>query len=699
MAAASLTQKKMKLKKIKAIGLQGNNFTHALGQLALITGDNGSGKTAIAHAIQLALLGHLPRLGKTGPATAGLASGSPLEVQLSGEAGESIYRSWTIGRAVKMTSRIEGLDEKELEAVIPAALDFSEFIQAKPTERQRILEAVMGESRACERIAEQLARLPGDIATIYSSEETLQGMEKKAAEETRAAKQEVDRLKKSLQQIEVEEAEDLGVDYDAEAHKAAKQKLEDLKIKIGVLTDRLDSISDARQRAPEEPATSEPTAEQLQKIEAAYDRENTIAQEAAEIRRMNREIEQEVAKLKEKTRILSEQPTLDCKPERPLPTDLEIERQKASVTLAKQRENDVNRRLDGLEAILQRIKKERDEKIDLVTGCQTCPTCGQESSDSLEEVIAGIYEKQIEEVDAKLKVTKTELQSLDAELLQERAALATREELVDDWRAFDRHSEIVDLEEQIANRVDDMMVEPGINPVPARELSEARETLSAWKIYRAAKVPTAEEEADTLEELTGERAKLKVFEAGLEGMERAQQANRAAADRQRRRAELETELVNVEAELQNHQSIRSWAKETSLQDTTERLQPLLGPANEILEGVVKGRLSIEGSAIGLEVGDRFRRLKVLCGAELAAVAAAVQSTLAKASGFPIVIVDELSRLRTERRAKLLYNLADQIEQGILGNVIATDHDEEFVDGFVTGHGVQVEKIKLEGGAQ
>jgi len=689
----------MKLKNIKAIGLQGNNFTHELGQLALITGDNGSGKTAIAHAIQLALLGHLPRLGKTGPATAGLASGSPLEVQLSGEAGESIYRSWTIGRAVKMTSRIEGLDEKELEAVIPAALDFSEFIQAKPTERQRILEAVMGESRACERIAEQLARLPGDIATIYSSEETLQGMEKKAAEETRAAKQEVDRLKKSLQQIEVEEAEDLGVDYDAEAHKAAKQKLEDLKIKIGVLTDRLDSISDARQRAPEEPATSEPTAEQLQKIEAAYDRENTIAQEAAEIRRMNREIEQEVAKLKEKTRILSEQPTLDCKPERPLPTDLEIERQKASVTLAKQREDDVNRRLDGLEAILQRIKKERDEKIDLVTGCQTCPTCGKESSDSLEEVIAGIYEKQIEEVDAKLKVTKTELQSLDAELLQERAALATREELVDDWRAFDRHSEIVDLEEQIANRVDDMMIEPGINPVPARELSEARETLSAWKLYRAAKVPTAEEEADTLEELTGERAKLKVFEAGLEGMERAQQANRAAADRQRRRAELETELVNVEAELQNHQSIRSWAKETSLQDTTERLQPLLGPANEILEGVVKGRLSIEGSAIGLEVGDRFRRLKVLCGAELAAVAAAVQSTLAKASGFPIVIVDELSRLRTERRAKLLYNLADQIEQGILGNVIATDHDEEFVDGFVTGHGVQVEKIKLEGGAQ
>lgn len=61
---------------LEASGLKGLSFAHELRRCVLFTGGNFVGKTARLEAIRLALLGHVPDLGKTNQATGGLAGSS-----------------------------------------------------------------------------------------------------------------------------------------------------------------------------------------------------------------------------------------------------------------------------------------------------------------------------------------------------------------------------------------------------------------------------------------------------------------------------------------------------------------------------------------------------------------------------------------------------------------------------------------------
>ena len=60
---------------------QGRDLDIVLGKVNLVVADNATGKTAIGNAIQLALYGHVPRLGKSEAACMDLASGDALSVQ------------------------------------------------------------------------------------------------------------------------------------------------------------------------------------------------------------------------------------------------------------------------------------------------------------------------------------------------------------------------------------------------------------------------------------------------------------------------------------------------------------------------------------------------------------------------------------------------------------------------------------------
>ncbi len=89
----------MLIKSISGANIKGRTFNHDLGALNLITGPNKRGKSAIADACRLVLLGYLPELGKTNADTFRLCSADKMEVgakidvtahKFSGSAREAI---------------------------------------------------------------------------------------------------------------------------------------------------------------------------------------------------------------------------------------------------------------------------------------------------------------------------------------------------------------------------------------------------------------------------------------------------------------------------------------------------------------------------------------------------------------------------------------------------------------------------------
>ena len=78
------------LKKIKARAFKGRSFEHSLGPVTLIHGGNFLGKTAVADAIRIALLGYSPRHGQQPSKTwgfAGLPEGTA-QMWIEGELSE-----------------------------------------------------------------------------------------------------------------------------------------------------------------------------------------------------------------------------------------------------------------------------------------------------------------------------------------------------------------------------------------------------------------------------------------------------------------------------------------------------------------------------------------------------------------------------------------------------------------------------------
>jgi hypothetical protein len=82
----------MILVKVSAQNLKGASFDHALSPRVAIQGPNFSGKTAIFEAIRLALLGHIPEVGKLPKSTWELSSGDRMSVCVTFDNGGSITR-------------------------------------------------------------------------------------------------------------------------------------------------------------------------------------------------------------------------------------------------------------------------------------------------------------------------------------------------------------------------------------------------------------------------------------------------------------------------------------------------------------------------------------------------------------------------------------------------------------------------------
>src|SRR4051812_9855452 len=128
----------MHLKKLSGSNWKGGNFNLALGLLNIITGENQVGKSAIAEAVRVALLGYSPEHGKKTADTFGFAGAklgaSSMELVGLLSDGRPIMHKWKQGK--KGAVKYDGENPLELP---PVLLDINDYLERSGPDKVRFI--------------------------------------------------------------------------------------------------------------------------------------------------------------------------------------------------------------------------------------------------------------------------------------------------------------------------------------------------------------------------------------------------------------------------------------------------------------------------------------------------------------------------------------------------------------------------------
>lgn len=142
----------MKITAVFAKNLKGRSFTHTLSPFTIITGQNSAGKTAIADAVRLALLGYIPALGKTNQATFSLSSDKELRAGVRLDNDTEFDRIWTNNG--KISATVTG----QPPTFPPVLMDLNEFFGLTGAKRvQYVFERIkLGDTQTPESILDEI---------------------------------------------------------------------------------------------------------------------------------------------------------------------------------------------------------------------------------------------------------------------------------------------------------------------------------------------------------------------------------------------------------------------------------------------------------------------------------------------------------------------------------------------------------------
>lgn len=140
---------KSTIKSIKIDGVKGVRVIYELKPFTAITGPNFSGKTAIADAIRLALIGYVPSLGKRNQSTMQLADGDTMSVRATFNDNQANSRKWTrTGKGVSLGEDVGHEWPAEI-------LDIGVWLGATQAERIRMVAGASGASEELEKMVRE----------------------------------------------------------------------------------------------------------------------------------------------------------------------------------------------------------------------------------------------------------------------------------------------------------------------------------------------------------------------------------------------------------------------------------------------------------------------------------------------------------------------------------------------------------------
>jgi DNA repair protein SbcC/Rad50 len=619
----------MKIKRIKAVGIKGGDFEHELGGVTLVSGKNFTGKTARLEAVRLALMGYLPELGKANGATMGLARNGSLQVEAEFNDGRSIWRSWNRSKTgVKAEAGLAGFPDTPAVLIDPAAYftlgdkDRVRYVFGLINVEEKVnADTVISEiknirlaenTEETERVIRELvdwvdesdrARHDAGAPVQDWLEEIVAG----AREKLKFARQNADRIAKTVQGLTQMQAADVMTEDVSEAMEKVRVYLAELQAK------KNSGAARAKER---------------------HQTEQTLNDLAANIAKLERESADIPALEKELSEL------------RAFPfTVVDLQKLALQWREAQKRLNQVE--VDyGFTAKRANTLRKEIEEIDRLIACPTCKCKGK----GWKKNILGTREDERNEAIALLNdlVKRQDEAAREVALVTEQMDKAREIEA----KSRDHQSRVAKTEAllQLANRNKD-------------ELERARKMHAnlSHKLFGLASL--AADEGTNLD------TNIEVARKGLQELEDAQRKADMAKAEGMRRAQAILESQALEAEVKVLGEAVKVLERLQVKLVEESFKEILGKANRLTGGILPSLLEYKDGEIGRWNGGTWVSHKAFSGTEKALAYAAISVALAADAPCKIVMIDELGRLDTDNAKRLIERVAELISEGVIDQFI------------------------------
>lgn len=647
--------------------------TYDLPQLAVITGENFTGKTAIFQAIQLACMGHLPSLGKTNPATFQLSSGSEMAVSLQDDTGAKITRTWKqSGKSIK------GGGSGDPPRI--GILNAETFIAAKPADR--LLMLAEGRNADMDGL---LKHLKGLVAKYE------------------IGKGPAESLLEFAERIE----DELGTIL--KATKARKEQFEETLRGLSEL-----AAGETMTEAPPDLLTAWKAAQAalpaVQHASNQAEAEFHAAQDAADWMETNAEpervVELDIAAMNVlRDKMLGTQRALDAH-SRALAearamvqtiTDYTAEDEERRVDLEAEALNDWGSKLETLTKQIQQTGYERElsrsemaraenllAEIEHAKSCPFCKASGTKwkapKMDELSTAV-GIHgedirvaTEQIEKMEASRAEMQSILNAIRDELPRLRSAAHTQEK-IETARA--ELPELEDLQAKLQAQADEAKAAWDTALAAQQNTTAGIRARQEWEA-RAKLAGTLQEKREAHEKALQARMNA---EGDAERIQEEYEAGNEARIRwaaiQAREADIATARENMEKDAEKQKALALDQKELAEVKATELrklYEPVVVIAKAFSDGILPSPLDLHpvNGQIGRYNGTAWITFEAMSGSEQLVAVASLQAALAQAGG-GILMLDEVQRMTPETKAKFIERITEAVYAKQISQALVIDH--------------------------
>jgi DNA repair exonuclease SbcCD ATPase subunit len=714
------------IKSIRFENVKGQSRTEILAPFTAITGDNTKGKTTIADALTIGLLGYHPLLGKTNGATFALASDSSMLVELATDKGNWTRQWKQTGKSIKATEKLpEGVTDEAVARLLPS-FSPGQFIVANDKTRLAMIADCTGHV-AGEKLTDEVVEI------LRSASIQLTGQPQRIAfpdpfafaaavadylaNESKASAALEKRFTETLQGLTAMDS------ADAAPVSAKAKAFDSLQAALGKLREKRASAETKLEAMEQRSGAADHAAEELANLGVPDG--DTIKASRTELANLNREIQavkaqasqqegaatllgREVEGLRRQVESIQRrygQETLDVKALGTLVDELgaipAAEVPTATLAMNQRNAEVAKNTADGNLTAASNEHTRATKAWNEFAALECCPTC-KASAPGWKDTVKASLEARLKDTEVE-RVKAAEAVAKAGEELDkaERAYKAARE--LDNKRAQlpIAEAKLTDAATMARLRMD-IVEKDGKRQAAEEHASSAYERLARLEAdaqEHEETVANADKLAD-LQRAAQDRAPIEDMDAAREAV--------AELNRQIEAAELELEqakagrqaLQQAEQRARDADSARTQAEDATTKKTeTKRLEaavrekmqtamedafkPVAELAARFSEGVLPSPIALKDGEVGRYTSSGWVPFSVLSGAEQLVAGAAIVAALgARTSG--LVVLDELSRMTAQRRHAFASNLVAALEDGTVKQVVVMDHDSRFWHEFGTG---------------
>lgn len=658
----------MHITKIAARNFKGRQICQDLSMLTEITGKNFTGKTAHLDAIRLALIGHIPEIGKKNDATFELSSGSRMVVIAEMSDGTTVEREfWRDGESIKSAG-----PEKSL---CPALMDAAEYFSLTDTQRLDYIAARMElpsgfkasdiltdlsaklKESPSEVMIELIAAIQDEFEGISVSEAITALTEKGGvlpcaytkwnakAKDTIGHVRTLALLKSREEECSAETLETLGEEF-----KRLNLELETAQKRQGELAGQAMRVNNQKMRRAElKEIVNTPTSTPKPLPEAPKMGEKEMAVYQTEITRLDAEL----AKLPAADREIGQ-----------------------LLTVSMQRLGQLVQVRDGLDSQLSELNVE----IDAVGASTCCPTCKSKPKDLKKRLTASLV---IERDDVQAKYTEADRVLAEhkraAGLLERRSELGRAGEV-------DRAKY---LEEKRLNQTQYWTIKQDMEAHVSQVQRIEQQNTSAKTLHKQ-QIDTAWNELSAMDAqepvdeqaLTGVAATVARLKLELGSIMNQRETAVALQQDLKRAAEAAEEHQTAKAYVEAITVAGKFLKERQAESIATLFTTLLAKANRYVQGILRAPLAFHGDEVGMfEASGSFTTHRTMSGTEKALTYIAVAAALSEQGTVRVLILDEMGRLDRDNRENVMIRLKHAVEEGWIDQAILIDTEPTLVDGW------------------